>query len=348
MLVDYDNEPRSSSCQRKKQVTDDVRMMIINQSKKCISNTQIAKDFGLPRTTVVSIVTAHSKTGRIEASKRGGDFSSKLSLEHKTHIRNWVDEDATVTLKALSNKILDKFGIKVSLSTINRCLKEFHYSLKSLTIVPERKNAESTLEQRFLYAQTFNTKMLQTDDKNFIFIDEAGFSISCSTQSGRSLTGTSAYVRVGAVRSKNVSVIAAMNKYGMIFHKINYRPVNGEDLKCYLLELVKTCNEGGIDSPCFILDNARIHHYNGLHDIVQQLELTLFYLPPYSPFLNPIENCFSKWKNFVVRSQSRNEAELLNYIGEGFRTITSTDCGGYYKKMLGYIVRCLNNEIILE
>lgn len=297
---------------------------------------------------MASIVSNYNTKGQINAIKRGGDHSSKLSIEQKILIKSWVDEDATITLKELSNKLNISCGLNVSTSTINRCLNNFHYTLKNLTLVPVRRNTPSTIEHRFTYAQNFNTKLLEIDDKNLIFIDEVGFSVVCRTKYGRSLIGSSAYIRVGGVKSRNISVIAAMNKYGMVSYKINHRPVNGEDFKQYLIELLNLCNSTGIDNPCFILDNARIHHYHGLKHLIEELGLTLLYLPPYSPFLNPIENCFSKWKNYVIRRQSRNEEELFNYINSGFEMITSSDCTGYFQKMLRYIVKCLNRNEILE
>jgi transposase len=81
------------------------------------------------------------------------------------------------------------------------------------------------------------------------------------------------------------------------------------------------------------LDNARIHHarsidFNGFNQL---------FFPPYSPFLNPIENCFSKWKNSVRRSTSNNRNELFGNIENGFNSISSNDCIGYWNNMLRYL-----------
>ena len=44
----------------------------------------------------------------------------------------------------------------------------------------------------------------------------------------------------------------------------------------------------------------------------------------------------------------RDEQKLKNLIQSGFTEVTEDDCDGYYRKMSGYINRCLNNEIIFE
>ena len=322
--------------------------MIISQCKKGYSNSQISYNVGVKRTTVATIVSSFLIDGKVQSSKRGGDFSTKLSDGNKMMIRSWVDEDATITLKKLRQKLMDECNMSVSVSTINRYLNQFHYSLKTLTIVPQRRNCESTLDQRLFYAQKFNAKLLETEGKTFVFIDEVGFSVSSRTRFGRSLTGSSACISVPSVRSRNISVIASMSKDKMVMYKINHKPVNGEDFKGFLIELSSFCRSNGVEDPCFILDNARIHHYRGLEDIIHSLQLSLLYLPPYSPFLNPIENVFSKWKNTVVRSEAKCESDLLKLIEEGFNSISCDDCSGYYGKMLRYIAKCLAREVISE
>ena len=72
----------------------------------------------------------------------------------------------------------------------------------------------------------------------------------------------------------------------------------------------------------------------------------MVYLPPYSPFMNPIENCFSKWKNHVVRGSAKNEDALKSLIEGGFNCINASDCSGFYRKMLRYINLAMSRNII--
>ena len=51
--------------------------------------------------------------------------------------------------------------------------------------------------------------------------------------------------------------------------------------------------------------------------------------PEYSPFLNPIENVFSKWKNYVRKERCNNENELFQKIDDGLKLVTQKDCGVY-------------------
>jgi transposase len=72
------------------------------------------------------------------------------------------------------------------------------------------------------------------------------------------------------------------------------------------------------------------------------------FLPPYSPFLNPIENMFSKWKESVRRSRPTNETELMQLIESGATMITESDCESYFRHMLGFLGRCINGEEVID
>ncbi|ORD99133.1 hypothetical protein A0H76_1339 [Hepatospora eriocheir] len=139
-----------------------------------------------------------------------------------------------------------------------------------------------------------------------------------------------------------------MNKYGKVYHKIHDKAINGKDLKTCLFELKNACLSLEINDLVFILDNDRIHHYSGLSSMIESLNLNLQYLPAYSPFLNPIENCLLIWKNYVIRMEALNETQLKNFIDFSFNEVTLDNCDCFYRKMLRYINRSANSEVILE
>ena len=94
------------------------------------------------------------------------------------------------------------------------------------------------------------------------------------------------------------------------------------------------------------MDNASIHKVGVVESEVVSRGHQVQFLPPYSPFLNPIEESFSKWKGYVRSLSVENERELLRFIEEGFQIITESDCQGYYRNMLRYLNRSRNSEEI--
>jgi len=54
------------------------------------------------------------------------------------------------------------------------------------------------------------------------------------------------------------------------------------------------------------------------------------YLPPYSPDLNPIEKLWSTVKSFLRKFKARTLNVLPNAIQCAFRTVSPSDCSGWF------------------
>jgi hypothetical protein len=57
-------------------------------------------------------------------------------------------------------------------------------------------------------------------------------------------------------------------------------------------------------------------------------------LPPYSPFLNPIEELFNQWKQLIKRAQSTNENELYEAVHTASENISPENCRMYVQHIL--------------
>jgi transposase len=55
-------------------------------------------------------------------------------------------------------------------------------------------------------------------------------------------------------------------------------------------------------------------------------------LPPYSPDYTPIEELFSKVKEFLRRVAARAKGDLYNAIGDAFRQVTDRDIIGWFQQ----------------
>ncbi len=188
-------------------ISDKIKQVMINHFLNGSNIATIAQMINYPRTTVSSIISKIHRNGTTNVIPRGGDFNTILSEDKKENIRVWVDKDVTLTLDQLVTKVREDISIEVSKSTIDRCLKNFHHTLKTGIVVPGKRNFEETIQKRYNYASSFNEQLLTFDDSRFIFIDKVGFSISLRTCRGRALVGNSAYIPVSAIISPNMSVV---------------------------------------------------------------------------------------------------------------------------------------------
>jgi transposase len=62
----------------------------------------------------------------------------------------------------------------------------------------------------------------------------------------------------------------------------------------------------------------------------------VWYLPPYSPDYNPVEQLWSKVKAFLRKAKARTSQALLTAVGQALRTVTSDDVSGWYAHC-GYV-----------
>jgi transposase len=57
----------------------------------------------------------------------------------------------------------------------------------------------------------------------------------------------------------------------------------------------------------------------------------LFFLPPYSPDLNPIEQAFSKLKTLLRKENARTIEKTTACIGNLIDQMTTTECANYFR-----------------
>jgi transposase len=96
------------------------------------------------------------------------------------------------------------------------------------------------------------------------------------------------------------------------------------------------------------MDNVPFHHSREVLERIVRKGHAYDFIPPYSPFLNPIENMFSQWKQKVKSCRPNNEKELMEMIDSSFDTISPEDCAGYYRRLLKMLSRCLKGEKIQD
>ena len=80
-----------------------------------------------------------------------------------------------------------------------------------------------------------------------------------------------------------------------------------------------------------VMDNLSSHKGERVRELIEGEGCELIYLPPYSPEFNPIEQAFSKLKNYLRDACARSQERLMEVIGEALHTITASDAEGSFK-----------------
>lgn len=68
-----------------------------------------------------------------------------------------------------------------------------------------------------------------------------------------------------------------------------------------------------------IIDNCSVHHVSGVESMITSMGALVNYLPPYSPDLNPIEECFSEVKACLKSTETTSCYDLETVVLSGFR-----------------------------
>jgi transposase len=187
-------------------------------------------------------------------------------------------------------------------------------------------------------------------------VDESPFNISMTRGYGRSRIGTPCFIRVPLLRSPNYSVISALSPaYGIVLHHVKMTRkkksdprsggVNGQDFFEYILALLMVLQHHRPGQKFYIVyDNVAFHKKKETVDLITQNGHTLRLLSPYSPCLNPIEECFSKWKALVYGLPHNSDSLLRGAIMTASKLITPKDGIAWQRHTLSFHQKAIAKE----
>ena len=103
-------------------------------------------------------------------------------------------------------------------------------------------------------------------------------------------------------------------------------PINGESFRAYVeQQLVRVLRPGDI----VVMDNLGSHKSPSVRQMIQKAGARLWYLPPYSPDLNPIEQVFAKLKHLLRKAAARTAEAVCAAIGQALQAFTPKECANY-------------------
>jgi transposase len=105
-------------------------------------------------------------------------------------------------------------------------------------------------------------------------------------------------------------------------------PIDGESFRLYVKEvLLPTLRPGDI----VILDNLGSHKSKAVRQLIRSVGARIFFLPKYSPDLNPIEQVFAKLKHLLRRAAARTADAICVAIADALDAFTPQECANYLK-----------------
>ena len=273
--------------------------------------SEVAKQYDLNLKTLSTMYKKYKESGQTQAKQRG-HRQQTLTSDMKDQLCDWVDEDVGIKLKDLAVKLMEKYGKSASTATISKALKEFHYSIKRVSLVPERRNTQDVIEKRCEFANWYLTVMHQRE--KIFYLDETGIQVFSRRNYGRSQKGTRANRSVTAIRSRNHSISAAMCSSSLYFFEVQDRPYSADHYNDFLVKFLDFLDRNEISGAILIMDNVPFHKGQQIRGLVRARGHDIVFSPPYSPFLNPIEGLFGQWKVIIKEFASKNEGQLYQNV----------------------------------
>lgn len=80
-----------------------------------------------------------------------------------------------------------------------------------------------------------------------------------------------------------------------------------------------------------VMDNLSSHKVPGVRRSIEAAGAELWFLPPYSPDLNPIEKAWAKVKQLLRAAAARTQESLEVAIAAALAAVTASDAAGFFR-----------------
>jgi transposase len=301
-------------------VLNDRRRQAVKLRLSGMKLAAVAAVVGLTRGTIISAMKAYERGGweavAVKARGRSKGDGRTLNPEQEKTIRAMICDRTPDQLKlpyalwtrsAVGDVIQQQFGIKLPVRTIGHYLKRWGFTpQKPIRKAYEQRPAavKKWLEEEYpVIAQR-----AKGEGAEIHWGDETG--LRSDDVRGRSYSpkGQTPVVKVCSNR-ESLSLISTVTNQGRVRWMVFGGALDAKILIRFLKRLIKAAQR----KVFLILDNLRVHHAKVVRAwLAKQVEhLEVFYLPSYSPELNPDECLNADLKKAVTsKAPARSKGQM--------------------------------------
>lgn len=282
-------------------VSDDelyiVRKQVVRMRMNGCSTREVAKNVGVTEDRVLRIWRGYRRTGEIERPKKAGrkpESCKLLNAEQEQEIRKILIDKTPEQFKlnfmlwtraAVCGLVKRKYGIELSLRVMTNYLRGWGMTCQRPT--KQAYFQDNVKVERFKKeAYPAIKARCEAEGGEIYWGDETGVDNQEHYQRGYSLKGRPPVMKVEAKREA-VSMVSAINNYGAARFSFYDGAMNQQLFIEFMERLITDAHR----KVFFIVDNLKSHHGKivaaWLAEHKSQIEL--FFIPPYSPELNPDE-----------------------------------------------------------
>ena len=167
------------------------------------------------------------------------------------------------------------------------------------------------------------------DPERLVFIDETWAKTNMAPLFGWAPRGERLKAKVPHGHWKTMTFLAALRHDRVEAPWLINGPINGERFLLYVEKvLAPTLRPDDI----VIMDNLGSHKAKTVRRAIRATGARLFFLPKYSPDLNPIEKLFAKLKHWLRKAARRTPDAVCDAIGHILNTVKASECKNYFNE----------------
>ena len=213
--------------------------------------------------------------------------------------------------KAIQSVIYQMWRVKIAVRTIGDYLKRWGFTPQKPAKRAYERNPKAV--QKWLDETYPEIKKKAKKEKAEIYWgDETGVRNDCQHSRGYAPRGKTPIIEVTAKRF-SINMISAINNQGLVRFMVYKETMTARLFLRFLKRLIKDSGR----KVYLVLDNLRVHHAKLVKAWVERhkKEIELFFLPSYSPDLNPDEYLNCDLKSGIKKSApARNDKELKGKV----------------------------------
>ena len=164
------------------------------------------------------------------------------------------------------------------------------------------------------------------EPERLVFIDETWTRTDMAPLRGWAPRGERLTAKVPHGRWKTMTFLAALRHDRIDAPWFIEGPIDGASFRVYVEKvLLPTLRPGDV----VIMDNLGSHKSKAVRQLIRSVGAKLFFLPKYSPDLNPIEQVFAKLKHLLKKAAARTVEAVCAAIGEALNAFSPDECANY-------------------
>lgn len=310
---------------------EEKRKQAVRMRKQGHTYKAIGESVGVHERTVIRWIRTYENSGikAIKAKKQGRPMGAGriLTTDQEKGIQKLIIDRtpdqlkmpyALWTRKAVMELIEQEYGIEIAIRTVGKYLSLWGFTPQK----PLKKAYEQNPRQVSHWLdETYPEikKKAKKENGEIYWGDETGMRNDSQHERGYAPKGKTPVVRLNANRT-STNMVSAITNQGKVRFKVFDGTMNADILIDFMKRLIKSANR----KVFLILDNLRVHHARVVKAWLERhiKEIEVFFLPSYSPELNPDEYLNCDLKHGVHSGKpARSKSQLKKKVSAHMRML---------------------------